>query len=217
MRLQQLIIKDLHIALHALDYLLPVKRLHSSFSFRLPVGVTDLPVAVLYSSTQYYSVVGLATILCPHPDIVAHDNRNIKIGSVAVHSHTYKKEICKMSVILSFIVAVIVAAVVLMIVSRLNLGLSVANFSSAIIAALVIALVGAVVNWLLGALGIGIAGGLLGTIVYLIVAAVVLMISDRFVAGMTVSGFGGAFVAAIAIAVVNWLVIWLLGQLGLVI
>jgi hypothetical protein len=48
-RLQQLIIKDLHISLHPLDYLLPVKRLHSLFSFLLPGGVTDLQVEVLYS------------------------------------------------------------------------------------------------------------------------------------------------------------------------
>ena len=216
-RLQQLIIKDLHVALHPLDYLLPVKRLHSSFSFLLPGGVTELQVEVLYSSTQYYFVVGLATKLCPYPDVVAHDNHNIKIGTVAVHSHTYKKEIFKMAFILSFIIAVIVAAVVLMIVSRLNLGLSVANFTSAIIAALVIALVNAVVNWLLGALGIGFGGGLLGLIINLIVAAIVLMVSDRFVAGMRVNGFGGAIIAAIAIAVVNWLVTLLLAQLGLVV
>ena len=120
-----------------------------------------------------------------------------------------------MATILSFIIAVIVAAVVLMIVSRLNLGLRVANFTSALIAAVVIALVAAVVNWLLGALGLTFGGGLLGTIINLIVAALVLMVSDRFVSGMTVSGFGGAIIAAIAIAVVNWLVTWFLGQLGL--
>ncbi len=38
----------------------------------------------------------------------------------------------------------------------------------------------------------------------LIIAAVVLMISDKFVPGMTVKGFTGAIVAAIAIAVVYW-------------
>jgi hypothetical protein len=76
-RLQQLIIKDLLIALHPLHYLLPVKRLHSSISFLPPGGVTDLQVEVLYSQTQYYFVVGLAATLCPCPDIVAHDNRNI--------------------------------------------------------------------------------------------------------------------------------------------
>lgn len=58
---------------------------------------------------------------------------------------------------------------------------------------------------------------MIGTIINLIVAAIVLMISDRFVAGMRVDGFGGAIVAAIAIAVVNWLVTWLLARLGLVV
>ena len=49
----------------------------------------------------------------------------------------------------------------------------------------------------------------------LIVAAVILMLSDRFVSGMTVNGFGGAIIAAIAIAVVYWIVTWLLGLLGI--
>jgi uncharacterized membrane protein YvlD (DUF360 family) len=39
--------------------------------------------------------------------------------------------------------------------------------------------------------------------------------SDRFVTGMRVNGFGGAIVAAIAIAIVNWLVALLLAQLGI--
>jgi putative membrane protein len=57
---------------------------------------------------------------------------------------------------------------------------------------------------------------LLGLIVLLIVAAVVLMVSDKFVPGMKVNGFGGAIIAAIAIAVVYWLVGLLLGALGIV-
>ena len=122
-----------------------------------------------------------------------------------------------MAAIWSFIVAVVVAAVVIMVVSRLNLGLTVTGFGAAVVAAIVIAVVGAVVNWLLGALGISIGGGLLGTIVYLVVAAVVLMISDRFVSGMRVNGFGGAIVAAIGIAVVYWILVWLLGLLGIVV
>jgi putative membrane protein len=117
--------------------------------------------------------------------------------------------------ILNAIVVVIVAAVVLMIVSRFKLGLTVDGFVAAIIAAIVIAVVGAVIMWLLGLLNITIGGGLLGLIVFLIVAAVVLMISDKFVPGMKVNGFGGAIIAAIAIAVVGWLVMWLLGLLGI--
>jgi len=42
--------------------------------------------------------------------------------------------------------------------------------------------------------------------VSLVVAAVVLLIADRFVPGMKVNGFVGALVAAIAIAVVAWLI-----------
>jgi putative membrane protein len=122
-----------------------------------------------------------------------------------------------MGVIWSAIVAVVVAAVVLMIVSRFNLGLSVSGFGAAAIAAIVIAIVGAVVVWLLGLFGLSIGGGWLGALVFLVVAAVVLMISDKFVPGMSVKGFTGAIVAAIAIAVVYFLLAWLLGLFGIVI
>ena len=120
-----------------------------------------------------------------------------------------------MEYLLSFLVALIVGAVVIYIVSRLNLGLTVSGFGAAIIAALVIAIVGTIVLWLLSALGVTFGGGLLGTIIYIIVAAVILMISDRFVPGMKVNGFTGALIAAIAIAVVSWIVTWLLGVLGI--
>jgi putative membrane protein len=122
-----------------------------------------------------------------------------------------------MGAIWSFVVALVVAAVVLMIVSRLNLGLSVSGFMSAAIAAVVIAVVGAVVLWLLGLFGLSIGGGIMGTLVYLVVAAIVLMFSDKFVQGMQVNGFMGAVIAAIAIGVVYWLLSWLLGLVGIAI
>ncbi len=87
------------------------------------------------------------------------------------------------------------------------------GWRKAIIAAIVIGVVAGLISWLLGALGITIGGGLLGAIVTLIVATVVLLIADRFVPGMTVKGFSGAIVAAIAIGVVTWLINWLLGLL----
>jgi putative membrane protein len=120
-----------------------------------------------------------------------------------------------MGVIWSFIVAVVVAAVVLMIVSRFNLGLSVSGFSAAAISAIVIAIIGAIVVWLLGVLGITLGGGWLGALVYLVVAAVVLLLAARFVPGLQVKGFMGAVVAAIAIGVVYWLLVWLLGLFGI--
>ena len=122
-----------------------------------------------------------------------------------------------MGVLFNTIIALIVAAVVLMIVSRFNLGLTVKGFGAAIIAAIVIAVVAGVLAWLLGLLGITIGGGILGAIILLIVAAVVLMLSDKFVPGMEVKGFSGAIIAAIAIAVVSWIITWLLGLLGIVI
>lgn len=120
-----------------------------------------------------------------------------------------------MDAIISFVVWAVAAAVVLLVVSRLNLGLTVKNFTSAIIAAIVIALVTAVVAWLLGLLGISMGGGWVAAIVGLIIAAVVLLLSDRFLSGMSVNGFAGAIIAAIAIAVVGWLLNWVLGLLGI--
>ena len=102
-------------------------------------------------------------------------------------------------------------AVVLMIVSRLGLGLTVDGFVPAFIASAVISIVAGVIIWALGFFGISVGGpGLLGAIVSLVVAAVVLLISDRFVKGMKVNGFVGALVAAIAYGVVVWLIQWVL-------
>ena len=118
--------------------------------------------------------------------------------------------------IFNFVIWLVVAALVIWIVARLKLGLTVSGFGAAIIAALVIAVVSAVVLWLLGLLGITLGGGFWGAIVALIVAAVVLLLSDRFVPGMQVKGFTGAIIAAIAIAVVSWIVLWLLSLIGIV-
>ena len=120
-----------------------------------------------------------------------------------------------MDILISFLIAIVTSAVVIWIVGRLGLGLTVDGFMGAIIAAIVIAIVGAVILWLLGLIGLTIGGGWLGLIVYLIVAAIILMISDKFVPGMQVNGFVGAIVAAIAIGIVTWILDWLLGLLGL--
>ena len=102
-------------------------------------------------------------------------------------------------------------AVVLMIVGRLGLGLSVDGFVPAFIASAVISIVAGVIIWALGLINISVGGpGLLGAIVSLVVAAIVLLISDRFVKGMKVNGFVGALIAAIAYGVVVWLIQWVL-------
>ena len=105
------------------------------------------------------------------------------------------------------------SGLVIWIVSKLGLGLDVDGFGSAFVAAIVIAVIGAIFTWLLGLLGITIGGGLLGAIIHLIIAAIVLMVADKFLKGLKVAGFTGALIAALAIAVVTWLVSWVVGLL----
>jgi putative membrane protein len=114
--------------------------------------------------------------------------------------------------ILAFALIWAVGAVVLMIVSRLNLGLTVDGFGSAFIASAVISIVAAIITWLIGLIGIRVGNpGLIGALVSLVVAAVVLLISDRFVKGMKVNGFAGAIIAAISYGVIAWLLQWVIG------
>ena len=120
-----------------------------------------------------------------------------------------------MDLVVTSLIGLVVAAVILMIVDRLNLGLSVGGFVNAIIAAIAIA----VVAWLLGlvltALHITLGGGILGFIAWLIASALVLVVAAKVVPNFTTTGFTGAMIAAIAIAVLNWLVSWLLGVMGI--
>lgn len=117
-----------------------------------------------------------------------------------------------MESILSLLLAWALGAVVLMIVSRLGAGLSVEGFVPAFIASAVITAVTWVIIWLLGVFGIVLGGtGWFAALVGLVVAAVVLMVSDRFVKGMKVNGFGGAIIAAIAYGVIVWLIQWVVG------
>ena len=120
-----------------------------------------------------------------------------------------------MALLLGLFIVILFAAVVIWIVSKLNLGLSVDGYGSAIIAAIVIGIVNAIVFWLLGLLGISVGGGFWGAVVLLIVAAVVLLLSDKILPGMKVDGFLGAIIAAIALAVVDFLLFSLLALLGL--
>jgi len=115
--------------------------------------------------------------------------------------------------IIGVVIGALISGFVIWIVSKLGLGLEVDGFGSAFIAAIVIAIIGGLINWLLGVLGVSIGGGWLGALIQLIVAAVVLLISDRFIKGLRVAGFVGALVAAVAIGVVYWLLALLVGAL----
>ena len=109
--------------------------------------------------------------------------------------------------IVALVIGIVLNALVIWIVSKLNLGLRVSGFGGAILAAVVISLVNFVLALLLTAAGLSVGGGILGPLVTLIVAAVVLLISDKI--------FWGAILAAIAMGIVNWLIHLLLNALGM--
>jgi len=118
--------------------------------------------------------------------------------------------------LISILLYWVVAALVIFIVGKLNLGLQVKSFGAALLAALVIALVAGVLGWVFSLFGFTLGTGLLAALINLLVAAVVLIISDKFLAGMEVHGFMGAIVAAIAIGAVGWGVTWLLSLFGII-
>ena len=115
--------------------------------------------------------------------------------------------------LIGVVIGALISGVVIWIVSKLGLGLEVDGFGSAFIAAIIIAVVGGIITWLLGVLGISFGGNWLAAIIQLIIAAIVLLISDRLLKGLRVAGFVGALVAAIAIGVVYFLIGWLVSLL----
>jgi putative membrane protein len=133
----------------------------------------------------------------------------------AVTNNSRGEKIYMFGALWSFLVWLVVSALVIFIVGRMNLGMKVAGFGAAIISALVISVVAAIIYWLLGLFGLGATSGLIGAIISLLIAAVILKLSGSFVPGMEVNGWGGAIIAAIAIGVVSWLVLWVLGLFGI--
>jgi putative membrane protein len=109
----------------------------------------------------------------------------------------------------------VIGAIVLKIVSSLNLGLWVQGFVAAFIAAIVIAVIAIGIRYVLSAIGVPSPGGIIGFIVNLIVSAVVLLIADKLLSGLTVHGFKGAIIAALAISVITWVAGLFLTAMGL--
>ena len=110
------------------------------------------------------------------------------------------------NVLIVFGVATIVNGLIIWTVSSLKLGLWVRGFLTALIAAIVIATIGTVVRFVLAAIGVPNLGGIPGFVERLLISVVVLMASDKLLPGLTVHGFKGAVIAALAIGVIMWVV-----------
>jgi len=114
--------------------------------------------------------------------------------------------------IVGVVIGILLYALAIWVVSKLGLGLKVSGFGPAVIAAIVISVVSALIIWLGDALGLSV-GGVLGAIIHLIIAALVLMFAGDAVKGLKVKGFTEALIAAVAIAVVSWLIDGVVGAL----
>lgn len=116
-----------------------------------------------------------------------------------------------LAALIGSLIGALIAGLVIWLVAKLNLGLEVDNFGWAVIAG---AFIGALTNLILGLMTD--FDGLGGLLVHLVVSAGVILASGSFLRGLRVNGYVGALVAAVAIALINFGVTWLLGTAGLV-
>lgn len=101
---------------------------------------------------------------------------------------------------IGILIGAVIAGLVIWIISKLKLGLEVKNFGWAMLAGV---LIGLFTNLINGALPE--SGGVTSFVVSLLVSAVVILAWGKVLKGLTVDGFTGALVAALAIAAINFL------------
>ena len=109
------------------------------------------------------------------------------------------------------LISAVIAGLVIWIVSKFKLGLEVESFVWAMIAGVFI---GVVTNLIMQFMTD--FGGWGGALIHLVISAGVIFGTGAFMKGLKVNGYVGAFIAAVAIAVINFLATWLLGLTGLV-
>lgn len=90
---------------------------------------------------------------------------------------------------------------IIWVVGKLGLGLSVDHFGWAALAGLMIGLVISGLQTFVVPLS-----GIVDAIVHLLISAVVILGAGKLLKGFTVNGFGGALVAALAIAGISYLI-----------
>lgn len=109
-----------------------------------------------------------------------------------------------MEALVGMIIAILISAVIsgfiIWIVSRLNLGLHVDSFWWAMLAGLFI---GIVTNLIMQV--VPVADDIVRVIIHLVISAGVIFLCGAVLTGVTVKGYVGALIAAVAIAVVGWL------------
>jgi uncharacterized membrane protein YvlD (DUF360 family) len=105
--------------------------------------------------------------------------------------------------VIGILLAAVVSGVIIWIVDKLNMGLKVDNFGWAMLAGVLIGFLTNVIMKLLPG-----TDGLVHVLVNLVVSAVAIFISGAILKGMTVNGYTGALIAAVGIALVNFVLLF---------
>lgn len=110
---------------------------------------------------------------------------------------------------MEFIVTALVTAVSLLILARISIGLDVDDIGSALMAAVVLGLLNATLRPVLGFLAFPITLLTFGLFSF-VLNAIVLYITAAIVQGFHIRNFVAAIIASILLAIVNWLIFWIL-------
>ena len=117
-----------------------------------------------------------------------------------------------MEVIVGLIIGILIAAVfsgvIIWLVSKLNVGLSVDSFGWAMLAGLFIGTIANLLNHLIPGMN-----EILTMLIHLVISAVVILLAGKLFSGVKVDGFKGALIAAVAIAVVGFVLALVLAAL----
>jgi putative membrane protein len=105
-----------------------------------------------------------------------------------------------LGLIIGIAISAVVSGLIIWIVSKLGMGLHVDNFGWAMLAGL---LIGLATNLIMQVVPAG--NDIVHIVVNLVVSAAVIFACGSLLKGMTVDGYGGALIAAVAIAVVGFL------------
>ena len=112
--------------------------------------------------------------------------------------------------VIGILISAIVSGVIIWLVGKLNVGLSVDSFGWAMLAGLFIGAISNLLNRMLPGMN-----EIVTAIVHLVISALVIMLAGKLFSGVKVDGFKGALIAAVAIAVVGFvLAIVLAGVVG---
>lgn len=115
--------------------------------------------------------------------------------------------------IIGTLLGALVSGFIIWVVGKLRLGLEVSGFGPAYLAAIVVGLLNAFANWFWSVIGYSPEGGWAGAVTHLVLTAGFFMAAGSWIKGLRVKGFLGALVAAVAVALVGWLIFWGISQL----